>query len=115
MNFKAVTLMLALSFFSCSTMALNEDQWDYKEKVDNLKSTPGCQSKEEATAQAQSPYRVKKYSQIACQADGYGWNLDEVLDSGSPVCDECAGDDKGKYSCHLANVKVKCKIVKRGW
>lgn len=115
MNFKIIAFMLGLSFFSGSTMALNEDQWLYKEKQENLKSTPGCQTKEEAIAQAQSPYRFKKYTQMMCQYEGYGWTLAEVKEPGTPVCDECDGENKGKYSCYLSNVKVQCKIVKRGW
>jgi hypothetical protein len=110
-----ITFMLVLSFFSGSTMALNEDQWEYKEKQENLKSTPGCETKEKAIALAQSPYRVKKYAQMICQYDGYGWTLGEIKEPGTPVCDECAGDDKGKYSCYLSNVKVQCKTIKRGW
>ncbi len=115
MNIKTIAFMLVLSFFSSATMALNEDGWVYKEKEENLKSTPGCQTKEAAIAQAQSPYRFKKYTQMMCQYEGYGWTLSEVRDPGTPVCDECQGDDKGKYSCYLSKVKVQCKIVKRGW
>jgi hypothetical protein len=115
MNFKTIAFMLVLSFFSGTTMALNEDEWVYKEKQENLKSTPGCETKETAIAQAQSPYRFKKYTQMLCQHDGYGWTLAKVIDPGTPACDECDGDDKGKYSCYLSNVKVECKIIKRGF
>lgn len=115
MNFKMIVFLLVLSFFSGTTMALNDDEWVYKEKQGNLKSTPGCETKEIATVQAQSPYRVKKYAQMICQYDGYGWTLAEIKDPGTPVCDECDGDNKGKYSCYLSNVKVECKTIKRGW
>lgn len=114
MNFKTIVALLLLCFFSGTTLAL-DDGWTYKEKQENLKSTPGCEAKETAIAQAQSAYRVKKYAQMICQYDGYGWTLAEIKDHGTPVCDECGGDDKGKYSCYLANVKVECKTIKRGW
>ena len=115
MNFKSIVFLLVLSFFSATAMAFDETEWLYKEKQENLKSTPGCETKETAIAQAQSPYRVKKYAQMICQYDGYGWTLAEIKDSGTPVCDECGGDDKGKYSCYLSNVKVECKTIKRGF
>ncbi len=114
MNFKMIVVLLVLSFFSGTTMAL-EEEWVYKEKQENLRSTPGCESKETAIAQAQSPYRVRKYAQMICQYDGYGWTLAEIKEPGTPVCDECDGDNKGKYSCYLSNVKVECKTIKRGW
>ena len=108
--------MLVLSFFSEATMALTEEGWLYKEKQEDLKSTPGCETKEKAIALAQSPYRIKKSAQMVCQYDGYGWTLGEVRDTGTPVCNECEGDDnKGKYSCYLSNVKLQCKTIKRGF
>ncbi len=107
--------MLILSFFSGTTMALNVDEWVYKETQGNLQSSPGCTTKEIATAKAQKPYRVKKSTELMCQHEGYGWSLSEIKDTGTVVCDECEGDVKGKYRCYLSNVKVQCKIIKRGW
>ncbi|MBL6986019.1 MAG: hypothetical protein ACU83U_00245 [Gammaproteobacteria bacterium] len=115
MNYKIIIALLVLSFFSGTTMALNDSEWIYKEKQESLKSTPGCQSKEAAIEKAQSPYRVKKYAQLICQYEGYGWTLSEVTDHGTTLCDECGGDDKGKYSCYLSNVTVQCKTIKRSW
>ncbi len=115
MNLKLIILITVLSFFSGSALALNVDEWEYKDKQGDLKPTPGCKTKEKASAQALKPYRLNKYAQILCQEDGYGWNLSEIKDKGTIVCDECGGDYEGKYRCYLTNVKVQCRIVKRGW
>lgn len=115
MNFKTIIFLLGLSFFSATTIAFNADEWIFKEKKENLKSTPGCETKEKAIELAKSPYRFKKYTQMMCQHDGYGWTLNKIIDPGTPSCDECEGANKGKYSCYMSNVKVQCKTVKLGW
>lgn len=115
MKIKMLVLSAALSLFSASTFATNVDEWVYKEVTGNLKPNPGCKDKKEAEKSAVKPVRFKKYTQLLCQDIAYGWGLDEVLDRGTIVCDECGGDYQGKYRCHAENVKVKCKQVKRSW
>lgn len=113
MKLQRLVLSLALSFLSANSFAANVDEWIYKEVSGNLKSNPGCLTKEKATKKALKPYRFKKYSTIMCNNLGYGWGLAKVLDRGTVSCDECGGEYEGFYRCNAENVKVKCKQVKR--
>jgi len=107
MKLKIIGLLAVLTFFSGATQAA---EWRYKVITGDTKDTPGCKDKAKAEALAGGEYRFNKYTRILCQAMGYGWGRDEVLDKGKIVCDECEGDYyKGKYSCHVANIKLKCK------
>lgn len=115
MKLKILLLSFALAFFASSSFATNIDEWVYKEATGNLKSNPGCLDKEKAEKKATTGYRFTKYSKMICQSLGYGWSRDKVLEKGKLVCDECEGDYKGKYRCHVENVKVNCKQVKRSW
>jgi hypothetical protein len=115
MNVKIIALLVISVFFADAAMALNTDEWVYKEKTEHLKSSPGCDTKEAAIAMAKSPYRFNKYTQLICQHEGYGWTVNEIKNPGTPICDECQGADKGKYSCYLSDVTVQCKMVKRGF
>jgi hypothetical protein len=115
MKLKLLIVSAALSLFTINSFAINVDEWIYQEVTGNLKSNPGCLTKEAATKKAIKPYRFKKYSQLLCSNISYGWSLAEVLDKGTVVCDECDGEYEGFYRCRAINVKVKCKQVKRGW
>jgi len=115
MKLKLLILSAALSFFTANSFAANTDEWVFKEVTGNLKSNPGCLTKEKATKKAIKPYRFKKYTNLLCNNIGYGWSLVEVLDQGTVACDECGGEFEGFYRCHAENVKVKCKQVKRSW
>ena len=115
MKLKTLIIVALLSMFSTSIFAENIDKWDYKTVTGNLKSTAGCKTKKKASAQASSGYRLKKYSQVLCQQEGYGWALSEIKDKGETRCDDCGGDYEGKYRCYQSNVTIQCKMVSRGW
>lgn len=111
-----------LFFFSGHLLAKNvggADDWEYKTITGNLKSTPGCKTKEKASKQATSPYRYKRYSDILCKNIGYGWSIANVVKEGEVACDVCEGveGDGGteKYRCYVKDIVVKCKIVARGY
>jgi len=115
MKLKLLILSAVLSFFTLNGFAANTDDWVYQEVTGNLKSNPGCLTKEKAIKKATKPYRFKKYSTLLCNNISYGWSLVEVLDKGTVSCSECGGEFEGFYRCHVENVKVKCKQVKRSW
>ncbi len=115
MKLKLLILSAALSFFTVNSFAASVDEWVFKEVTGNLKSNPGCLTKEKAHKKAIKPYRFKKYTNLLCNDIGYGWSLDKVLDKGKVDCDECGGDFEGFYRCRAENVKVQCKQVKRSW
>ncbi len=115
MKLKIFVLSFMLAFFASNSFATNVDEWVYKDASGDLKSNPGCIAKEKAIEKVTKDYRFNKYSKMICQALGYGWSRAEVLDKGEVVCEECGGDYAGKYRCHVKDVKVKCKQVKRSW
>lgn len=116
MQIKIVFMSLLLTLFAGNSMATNVDEWVYKEATGNLKANPGCTSKEKATQKVTKKYHMEKHSKLICQALGYGWSKSEILDKGTVVCNSCGGEEyEGKYRCHVEDVKVKCKQVKRGW
>ena len=115
MKLKLFILSVILSFFTLNSFAANVDEWVYKDVTGNLKSNPGCLTKEKAMKKAIKPYRFKKYSTLLCNEIGYGWSRDKVLDKGTLQCEECGGEYEGFYRCYAENVKVKCKQVKRSW
>ncbi|MCK5899138.1 MAG: hypothetical protein KAG10_11050 [Methylococcales bacterium] len=115
MNIKLFILTTVLFLFTMNSHAANVDEWVYKVVVGNLKSNPGCLSKEKAMKKAIKPYRFKKYTSLLCNEIGYGWSRDEVLDKGQLDCQECGGEYEGFYRCNAQNVKVRCKQVKRSW
>ncbi len=111
-------LFTLLTVFAGQSLALNTDEWVYKEITGNLKPTPGCKSKEKAAKQASTGYRFKKYTSELCNALGYGWSKGEVLDKGELVCEPCEGeyeDQSDKYRCYMKQVTIKCKQVKAGF
>lgn len=119
MKLKNVCLV-ALFSFSGMAFATNVDEWVYKEVTGTLKSSPGCIDKDKAIEKVKKKpdsfkgySRFNKYSRLLCEQEGYGWALEEVLDEGEVVCDECEGDFKGKYRCYVKDVRLKCKQVVR--
>ncbi len=112
-------LFAALLFvFSNQCFALAVDDWEYKTITSTLKATPGCKSKESAAKQASTGLRFKKYAKLACNNMGLGWGYDRALEKGKLVCEACEEEDEGVdpgYSCHMEDVVIKCKTVKKGW
>ncbi len=119
MKLKFVYLIALLSF-SGFAFALAVDEWNYKEVTGNLKPGPGCVAKEKAMAKVMRKpesykgySRYKKYTNLLCEEEGYGWTRDSIVNEGEVVCDECGGDYVGKYRCYMKDVTVKCKQVAR--
>ncbi len=118
---KLKTIMLtALLLTPALGFSANVDDWVYKDVTGNLKAGPGCLDKEKAMKKVMPKpegfkgySRFDKYTKIMCQGEGYGWTSDSIVDPGEVVCEECGGDYKGKYSCQMINVTVKCKQVVR--
>ncbi len=108
-------LMAVLVTFSSQSFATNVDEWNYENITGTLKPTAGCKDKDKATKQASSGYRFKKYAKLLCGSKGYGWAIDEIVDNGEVICEECEGDYENteKYRCHVKDVVVKCKQVAR--
>ncbi len=119
MIIRAVSLGALLSFSSLS-FATNVDEWVYKEVVGSLKPSPGCVDKEKAVEKVKKKpdsfrgySRFDKYSKLLCENEGYGWALENVIDEGEVVCEECEGDYVGKYRCYVKDVRLNCKQVVR--
>lgn len=110
-------LLFVLYFFANQSAALNQGGFDYKVITGNMKLTPGCKSKEEASKRASTGYRFKKFSKVLCQEIGYGWRIEEVEDRGEVVCQPCKDkiDKKEGYQCYVKNVTLKCGLTRRGW
>jgi hypothetical protein len=115
MKFSTFFLTALLVLFSNASFATNADEWVYKNTTGSLKQTPGCKDKAAAAKQASTGYRFQKYTRILCNDLGYGWGINEVVDKGKLVCDECEGEYENteKYRCQMVNVTVNCKQVVR--
>ena len=72
-----------------------------------------CELPSDAETAAKRPYKLKKYSKKFCQTQGYGWGLEDVINTGEIACNECV-DNKGLQKCRLKDVVVKCKRIKPG-
>ena len=110
-------LLFVLYLFSNQSIALFQGGFEYEVITGDLKPTPGCKNKEEASKQASTGYRFKKYTKMLCQHIGYGWGLAEVKDKGEVVCEPCEGEAESidNYRCYVKNVTLKCGLTKRGW
>jgi len=112
-------LLFVLFLYSNQSIALFQGGFDYKVITGDLKPTPGCKTKKEASTKASTAYRFNKFAKVLCQQIGYGWGLAEVEDRGEVVCEPC--NSKGKvesiknYRCYVKNVTLKCGLTKRGW
>ena len=117
MKLKTFFLFAFLMVFTNQSFALNVDEWEYKTITGNLKPTPGCKDKDKAAKKASSGLRFKKYTKLLCTQMAYGWGISKVEDKGELVCEACEGEyeDEEKYRCHMKDVVVECKTVKKGW
>lgn len=112
MNFKSLTLLAALGFFSGSTLAT---EYIYRDLMANTLASPVCASESEAIADASKPFNISKYSKRFCQSQGYGWHVEQIKDNGKPICTDCTTANKSvKKQCHLEDVVVTCKRIKPG-
>lgn len=108
--------MALLVVFSSQSFATNVDEWVFENVTGDLKPTPGCKDRAKAEEQAASGYRFKKYAKLLCNTKSYGWAIEEVVDKGEVVCEECEGGEyegAEKYRCYMKDVVVKCKQVVR--
>jgi len=117
MKLNIICLFALLFTFAGQSLAANVDEWEYKTITGDLRPTPGCKKKAYAEKKASTGYRFDTQTSELCNNISYGWTKVEVLDNGEMSCNACGGkyEGKDKYRCTVKNVKVKCKIVKRGW
>jgi len=121
MKLNIFCLFALLFVFSNQSFAASEGKegdWEMKTITGDLKPTAGCKDKEKAEKQTiPGSYRFKKYTTKMCNSIAYGWGKSKVIDNGVLTCEACEGDYEGKekYRCYMKDVKVECKIVKRGF
>ena len=117
MRLNIMCLFALLFTFAGQSFAANVDEWEYKTITGDLRPTPGCKKKDYAEKKASIGYRFDTQTSELCNKISYGWTKVEVLEKGEMSCEACGGkyEGKDKYRCTVKNVKVKCKIVKRGW
>jgi len=117
MKLKLFGLLALLFVFSSPSYALSVDEWEYESVTGDLKPTAGCKDRAKAEKKASTGYRYNKYTTELCNAKGYGWGKDKVLEPGELICEACEGEYDGmeKYRCYMKDVTVQCRMVKRGW
>jgi hypothetical protein len=110
-------LLFVLTFFSNQSFAWNQGGFDYKVISGDMRSTPGCKTKQEASKQASTGYRFKKFAKVMCQSIGYGWGFAEVEEKGEVVCEPCTDkkESNKKFQCFVKDVTLKCVLTRRGW
>jgi hypothetical protein len=111
MKLNLTGLGVVLALMSSSTFAT---EYIYRELKANTLPAQHCDSKEKASAEAEKPYKLNIYSKKFCQTQCYGWHVEQVKENGKLVCNECTGNDKGKYQCYIEDVVVECKRIKPG-
>ncbi|MDD2723935.1 MAG: hypothetical protein PHH59_07935 [Methylovulum sp.] len=107
----SVWVLLGGAFFVSETQAT---EYIYRDLMANTLPSAGCAAETEAVAHASKAFNLNKYSKKFCQSQGYGWHVDEIKDTGKPVCQDCNNANAGKKQCHLEDVVVKCKRIKPG-
>lgn len=120
MKLKTTTLLIGMLITPGLALATNVDEWVYKNVTGDLRPGAGCAEKEAAMEKVMPKpegykgySRFEKHAKALCQAEGYGWTSDSVVDPGEVVCEECGGDYADRYRCQMINVTVKCKQVVR--
>lgn len=111
MKINLIGLGILLGLFSAHTMATD---YIYRDLKANTLPMQHCDTKEKASAEAEKAYKLTIYSKKFCQTQGYGWHVEQVKDNGKLTCNECSGDNKGKYQCFMEDVVVECKRIKPG-
>jgi hypothetical protein len=110
MKLNLIGAILALSIFSSPSFST---EYIYRDLMANTVPSAKCDSQDKAKISAERPYKIKKYSKLFCQTQGYGWGLEEITSNGTVSCNECT-DGKGLQKCYLKDVAVKCKRIKPG-
>ncbi|QSA95980.1 hypothetical protein [Methylococcus sp. EFPC2] len=106
-----IALFLAcLGFAGISSAA----DYVYRDLAANTLPPQKCATQAESAAQAEDAYNIKKHTKVFCEVQGYGWHVSETKSTGKVVCNECGGNDTGKFQCHLEDVVVTCKRIKPG-
>lgn len=88
-------------------------EYIYRDIMANTLPGAKCEVEAKAKETALKSYNLDRYSKKFCQSQGYGWHLDEVVNTGKAVCNECS-DQKGLQKCHQEDVVVTCKRIKPG-
>ena len=110
MKLKFTGVCLALFFFSGPSFST---EYIYRDLMANTIPSVRCESLENAKANAEKPYKLKKYSKKFCQTQGYGWHVDAIKDEGDVACNECTGE-QGLQVCYRKDVTVTCRRIKPG-
>lgn len=111
MKLNLISLGMALTFFSGTTMAT---EYIYRDLMANTLPSAACETADKAAVTASKPYNIKRYSKTFCQSQGYGWHVETVKDEGKSVCTPCTGTNQGKNQCHQEDMVVTCKRIKPG-
>lgn len=103
---------LLLATVSIVSSTAFSTEYIYLDLMANTPPTPKCASKAESSKSVEKKfdrYTKKKF----CQTQGYGWHLDQVLEKGNLVCNECS-NRPDNYKCSYQDVVVKCRRIKPG-
>jgi hypothetical protein len=73
-----------------------------------------CAAEAQASAAASAAYPIEKFAKRFCEMQGHGWHVSAKKDDGKIVCNECSGEDTGKYQCHREDVVVTGQRIKPG-
>lgn len=108
-----ITLIVTLLVFSGQGLAT---EYIYRNLMADTPKFKMCQAQPKATQNASKSSRFKRYTEIFCRSQGYGWHLETVKDKGQIACEACSdkGDVSAKYRCRLKDIVVTCKRIKPG-
>ncbi|MBS3954119.1 MAG: hypothetical protein KGZ88_14305 [Methylomicrobium sp.] len=106
-------LIFAASLTFTAGNALATD-YIYRELMANTLPSAKCEAESVAIASASKNYNIKRFSKKFCQTQGYGWHLEQIKDSGKPVCTPCDNPKETGFRCHMEDVVVECKRIKPG-
>lgn len=110
---KIPKLILAAAITFTAGNALATD-YIYRELMANTLPTAKCESESASIASASKNYNIKRFSKKFCQTQGYGWHVEQVKSTGSPVCSPCDIAGQSGVRCHMEDVVVECKRIKPG-
>ena len=103
-----------LLVFSGQTLAT---EYIYRVLMADTPEFKMCQAQPKATQNASKPSRFKRYTEIFCRSQGYGWHLEKVKEKGRISCEACNEQETNptqQYRCRLQDIVVTCKRIKPG-
>lgn len=106
-------LGLSLTLF-LSAGAVSATEYIYRDLMANTVPSPDCEAESIAMQKVIKPHNIINYSKKFCQAQGHGWHVSKIKDTGKAVCRSCPGADNGMKTCHVEDIVVSCKRIKPG-